>query len=581
MSRYLSIILIIFEIASAGGKYWVFFTDKGLFTRTDTITALANARQTLSQRCLLRRSKVLPPEKIVSIRDVPVCERYIRAVENAGAEIIHRTKWFNGVSVRADEGVLNRISKLPFVKKIRPVAVGRRKILPPPDENDYGAARNQLVAENVQKLHEIGVDGSGVLISIHDTGFNPEHIAFSDMDIVAMWDFVSGDSVVDYEDGDPGGVQSHGSFCLSLLGGFIEDTFSGVAPGASFLLARTEDIGGEAPVEEDNWVAAVEWDDSCGADIISSSLGYYDWYDYSDMDGDTPIITAGADRAVYLGIAVFTAAGNSGPGVGSLVAPGDGDSVITVGACDNYGIVASFSSRGPTYDGRIKPDILAPGVACYGVDGMNDSLFRYGSGTSMATPMAAGVGALLLQIKPSTTPIQLRDALRSTAKNATSPDNERGWGLIDAAAAAAYPVNDTSLIALKEGWNLIAVPVDTFILASSLPIVEPAYTYAESIYITVDTLVPGRGYFVLSSSDTFAVVIGEKITSLPVQLKYGWNLVGGLSRRTFIDEYLDVFWSFYLYGFDSDMGYYLTKSIAPGQGVWLLSNEDRTPILSE
>ncbi|RKZ28349.1 hypothetical protein DRQ26_01255, partial [bacterium] len=117
--------------------------------------------------------------------------------------------------------------------------------------------------------------------------------------------------------------------------------------------------------------------------------------------------------------------------------------------------------------------------------------------------------------------------------------------------------------------------------ASSLPIVEPAYTYAESIYITVDTLVPGRGYFVLSSSDTFAVVIGEKITSLSVQLKYGWNLVGGLSRRTFIDEYLDVFWSFYLYGFDSDMGYYLTKSIAPGQGVWLLSNEDRTPTLSE
>ncbi len=581
MLRLLTILSILCGIAFGQGKYWIFFTDKGLFSKSDSIAALDDAKNSLTERCLARRAKVLPQNKIVSWRDVPVCEKYVREIEQTGVKIVHRTKWFDGVSVYADKTVLERISNFSFVSEIRPVAVGRRKTFPAVDDSDYGAAATQLYAEGVPKLHKIGADGSGVLICITDTGFNPEHIAFADMDIVAKWDFVSGDSIVDYEDGDPGGVQSHGSLCLSILGGFLAGTFSGVAPGASFLLARTEDIGSETPVEEDNWVAAMEWADSIGADVISTSLGYYDWYDFSDMDGDTPVITAGADMAAYLGIAVFVAAGNSGPAYGSLTAPGDADSAITVGAADNSGVVAAFSSRGPTYDGRTKPDIIAPGVATFGVDGMSDSLFRYGSGTSMATPMAAGAGALLLQLRPSTDPIQLRNALRLTAANATSPNNDSGWGMLDATAAAAYPINDTAIVALEAGWNLISVPADTFVLASSLPIIEPAYTFAESIFVAVDTLFTGRGYFVFCTTDTFAVIIGEPITELTVNLQRGWNLVGGLSRRTFIDEYLDVFWSSFLYGYTSGSGYFLTKSVAPGQGVWLLSNENRTPLLDE
>ncbi len=581
--KVLFALTLLASAASGRGKYWVFFADKHLLSRADSVSALARFRQALTDRCLRRRAKVLPPERLVDWRDLPVWEGYVRAVEQMGAKIIHTTRWFNGVSVVAEDSVIAEIRRLPFVKDVRAVALGRREPEPIPEDTAYGLSAKQLWVENIPPLHAAGFDGDGVLVCITDTGFNPDHIAFAGADVVATWDFVSGDSVVDWQEGDPAGVPSHGSFCWSLLGGKVDGVMCGVAPGASFLLARTEDIGSETPAEEDNWVAAMEWADSLGADVISVSLGYSDWYLPSDMDGDTPVITAAADRAAYLGIAVFAAAGNSGAtGYGTLTAPGDGDSVVTVGACDEEGFRAAFSSRGPTADGRTKPDILALGVTAYGADGMSDDGFRYGSGTSAATPIAAGVGALLLQIKPSLDPIALRRSLRMTASNPTAPNNDIGWGIIDAKAAAAYPANDTAVLILEAGWNLIALPVADTVPAEALPIIPPVYTFSCSTFVPVDTLVPGVGYFVLCPTDTFAVLCGNPITELEIHLRRGWNLVGGLSRRTFADELGAGSAVPHLFGYSASLGgYFPDKSAPPGCGRWVFSEEETTLMLSE
>ncbi|RKZ32833.1 hypothetical protein DRQ33_05205, partial [bacterium] len=541
MSKYLLTLILIFGIVYGDSKYWVFFEDKGLQSAQDSIQALQNTKRMLTDRALKRRAKVLPKNSLVDWKDIPVCHRYVQEIQSLGIEIVHTSRWFNAVSVRGEPEQLSQIASLSYVDKIVPVKSFRRKFIPVVeetyvDDEIYGISKQQLSFMNVPPVHNMGIYGDGVLLCITDTGFNLEHIALAHCEVASQFDFVSNDSIVSWEEGDHERIESHGTKCWSEIGGKLDSIYWGVAPNSSFLLARTEDIDTEWVIEEDNWVSAAEWADSLGADIISVSLGYYYWYSPEDFDGDTPIITAAADRAAYLGIAVFSAAGNNGSGgvYRTIIAPGDGDSVITVGACNQYGQLAGFSSRGPTADGRIKPDILAHGVGTMCADG--DSGFTPASGTSMATPMAAGLAALILQIKPSLTPIQLRHILTITATNCILPDSAEGWGIADARAAAAYPLDDSSWIFFHRGWNIFANPVNNPISIDELPVEPFAYAFWESVFVETDTIIPGKGYFVYSSSDTFAIIQGEPITELDIQLTRGWNLLGGLSRRTFTYE---------------------------------------------
>ncbi len=185
-------------------------------------------------------------------------------------------------------------------------------------------------------------------------------------------------------------------------------------------------------------MAATEWAEALGAEVVSSSLGYIDWYTFEDMNGEVAVTTIAADRAVDLGVVVVTAVGNERDNPwGHLIAPADGFGVIAVGAVDSNGTVAYFSSPGPTFDGRIKPEVVALGINNWLADNApGDNDYRRGSGTSFATPLVAGVAALLLEIYPEWTPDQVRAALLDTASLSLNPDNNLGWGIVNAALAA-------------------------------------------------------------------------------------------------------------------------------------------------
>jgi len=314
---------------------------------------------------------------------------------------------------------------------------------------------------NLQPLTDQGVDATGVRIAILDTGFDTSDAAFSGITITAQHDFVFNDDVVQDEPGkDVAGAQFHGTATWSLFAGNVAGRLHGIARGASFLLAKTEDIRSETRVEEDNYVAALEWADSIGVDIVSSSLAYLVFdngfsYTPSQLNGDVAVTTVAADMAAQRGILVVTAAGNEGPGSRSIWTPADGDSVLAIGAEDSLGTIADFSSRGPTADGRIKPDFTAPGVAVCVVTG-GGHVQRL-NGTSFATPLIAASAALVKQMHPSLLPMELRAAFRSTASKRAAPDTIYGWGRPNVAASAVFPSGVTATAPLPAAGPLTTI----------------------------------------------------------------------------------------------------------------------------
>lgn len=433
---------------------WIFFTDKG-----DNISEKLNTVETnLTPKAYQRRLRNRPADKLVDFYDVPVNSQYAREVASRVERVRHKSHWLNAVSVEIKKASVYDVAALPFVKKIDLV---RKSVRPLPEvvenptlpaqNNDginalnYGPSFTQNDQINVPALHNLGYDGSGVLVAMLDAGFNNlQHEALLHLNILKTWDFVNGDSIVSDEPGQMGSG-NHGTYTLSALAGFHENDLIGPAYGADFVLAKTENTDYEQNIEEDHWVAGAEWADSLGADIISSSLGYRDFdpgqtsYTWQDMDGNTAVSTIGADIAASRGILVSNSAGNEGPASppeNSIIAPSDGDSVIAVGAVNSSGNRASFSSMGPTADGRIKPDVMAMGVSTYCASPNNPSGYFGVSGTSLSCPLAAGVAALVLQVNPSASNMEILEALRSTADNASSPDNSYGWGILNAYNAA-------------------------------------------------------------------------------------------------------------------------------------------------
>ncbi|MBP1654857.1 MAG: Subtilisin-like serine protease, partial [Bacteroidetes bacterium] len=290
----------------------------------------------------------------------------------------------------------------------------------------------------------------GVLVGVFDNGFRlPSHESLSSTTILATRDFVDRkESVVPANPATNFGA--HGTNTLTTIGGNKPGQLIGPAFGATFILARTENDSSETPVEEDNWVAAIEWADSIGVQVTSTSLGYldYDWpytsWTWRDMNGRTTKISRAAAMAAAKGIVVVNSAGNEGmPGdttINSLIAPADADSMIAVGAVTPQGVRTYFSSVGPTTSvpPRIKPDIMATGSSIYCASATNPTSYTYVQGTSFSCPLAAGVAALMVKAAPTATPMQVIQALKMTASQAATPDNRMGWGIIDAPKAITY-----------------------------------------------------------------------------------------------------------------------------------------------
>ncbi len=436
---------------------WIYFTDKAV-SGAELTAALRQAEQDLPERTLNRRAKVRQAGSLVDGTDLPVAAAYIDAARATGALLRKQSRWINAASFNATREQIADIAALPFVAKVDLVAQFIRPEVPVSDAErelaekirgeakdaatwtlGYGASTATLEQINVPPLHDLGLTGDGVIIAMLDAGFRTLHPVFDNLDIVAQWDFVNDDPIVDEEEGDATFQARHGTQTLSMIAGFKEGEFGAPAFGASVILAMTEEVGDELPIEEDNWVAGLEWAESLGADIISTSLGYFFWYEFSDMDGNTAVTTVAGDMAVGRGLLVVTSAGNERDSEwGHMTAPADGDSIIAAGAVGLNGDLASFSSPGPTYDGRIKPDVSAQGLSNIAASYYDDVSYNAVDGTSFACPLIAGVGALLLERVPQLTPMQIREALRMTADRASTPDNDYGWGIIDALAAMEY-----------------------------------------------------------------------------------------------------------------------------------------------
>lgn len=437
---------------------WIFFTDKG----PDAVRKIQLTEQTLLPHARQRRLRNRPANRLTDIHDVPVYRVYLRRITGEGVRLRHKSRWLNAVSVDATADQLRRIESLSFVRKIDVVHRFRGPEVPPerPVEGrlvpqaestyslSYGSSLTQNQLIHTPELHDLGYDGSGVIICMLDAGFNNlQHDALAPIQILHTWDFVNGDSVVSDEPGQMGSG-THGTYTLGTIAGYAPGHLIGPAFGASFLLAKTENTDYEQHIEEDHWVAGAEWADSLGADIISSSLGYRDFdpgvpsYTWQDMDGNTAIVTIGADMAASRGILVVNSAGNEGSSSptnpNTLVAPADGDSVLAAGAVDGSGQRVYFSSMGPTADGRIKPDVMAMGAGVTAPSTGSASGYTSVDGTSFSCPLTAGAAALILQANPYISNMDIVEALRQTASRAASPDNQYGWGIVNAYAAAFY-----------------------------------------------------------------------------------------------------------------------------------------------
>lgn len=430
---------------------WVYFKDKG----PNAMSKLNNPLAIVSQRSLDRRSKVKPAGGLLDYTDIPLYGAYVSSVASNVTKVRHQIKWLNCLSVEVNREQVNIISNMDHVKGIElvekfaiisenpeissdmsPVFINPTDD-PLADTLTYGTgnAVTQITQIKVNLVHNQGIKGQGVMIASFDAGFsNLTHEAFTTypMKIQSTYDFQNNTPTLT--------GHSHGTATLCLTGGYKPGKMVGPAYGSTFILGRTEVDPTERPVEMDNWIRAADWADSLGADIITSSLGYlefdagYTSYTWQDMNGNTMPITIAADLAVNKGIIVSNSAGNNGSSThNTLGGPADGDSVLTVGAVGSTGTRASFSSIGPTTDNppRIKPDVMAMGSGNYYAS-TSGNLYTTGSGTSFSCPLTSGVCALVLSANRNLTPLQVMGILKKFASNSSSPNNNMGWGIIDA-----------------------------------------------------------------------------------------------------------------------------------------------------
>lgn len=465
----LSIILIVLLAFTAAGqtgaKYRIVFTDKN-----NSPYSISTPLAFLSQRALDRRSLhgvAVTPE------DIPVNPQYIDSVVAKGATYLNSSKWFNSmVAIIPAANVYNQVNALPFVDTLvylAPVIKQKQandKFKPEniffkpgqkhnrqakkdgdiasPAKNtsviDYGAAYNQIRMLYGDVLHSNGYTGENKVIAVLDAGFsNANFIAVFD----SLW--ANGQILGNKDFVQPGGnvfqSHNHGTNVLSVMGANIPAQMVGTAPGAAYWLLRSEDAATEYLIEEDNWVAAAEFADSAGADIINSSLTYTEFFDtiqnhtYADLDGNTTLVARGADKAAAKGMILVISAGNYGGGPWQHIgSPADADSVLTIGAVDAFGSYASFSSTGPSSDGQVKPDVVAQGSGTTISD--NWGTIVSSSGTSFSAPIISGLMACLWQAHPTLTNIQLLDAVRQSGNKFNNPDSLLGYGIPNFAAAA-------------------------------------------------------------------------------------------------------------------------------------------------
>ncbi|HAN17525.1 MAG: hypothetical protein A2X13_02915 [Bacteroidetes bacterium GWC2_33_15] len=451
MSKKITITLLsicfIFQLHAqvAPNRYRVFFVDKN--NNNYTINA---PEQFLSEKAINRRLN-----QGIEIRenDLPVSKLYVDSLKSLGLTILNQSKWMNSAVIYStDQELIDTLDQIGFIKSLKklypesipPKTYSKTACSEYYTESDnslsYGESGTQISMLNGHILHQNGYMGQGITIAVIDAGFYNSDILpafdslFVNNQVLDTYDFVAGDSEV-YSD------NSHGMKVLSIIAGNIPGQLIGTAPKANFLLLRSEDVNSEYSIEEDNWVSAAEYADSAGTDIINTSLGYTEFddpsqnYTYSTMDGNSTFISRAADIAASKGILVVVSAGNLGDDEWKYIsAPADADSVLTVGAVDAFAGYVSFSSQGPTFDGRIKPNVAAMGYQTV-IQDISGQITK-GNGTSFSAPIISGLAACLWQALPDLTNMEIISLIEQSAHHFSTPDYELGYGIPDFAKAA-------------------------------------------------------------------------------------------------------------------------------------------------
>lgn len=427
-------------------RYRVTFTDK-----KDCGYSTRRPEAFLSPKAIERRRRYgLRVDKY----DLPVTPKYLKALTDLGLHIYNKSKWNNTAVIElSDTAILAEVRRLPFVNEVRCVWISPDSIpylpLMPPRETFvtnkrdtltntvYGHGLEQADMLSADYLHKAGYRGAGITIAVIDGGFfNTDLVSgLAEARILGTRNFVRpGKSV--YEES-----QVHGTMVLSCIAANAPYSLVGTAPEASFYLLQSEDSESEQLVEEDNWCAAVEYADSLGCDIVTSSLGYLTFdhpemsHTYRELDGRTAINSRSASLAASRGILLLNSAGNSGDEAWKKIGfPADARDMLAVGAVNANRVNTTFSSVGNSADGRIKPDVMAMGgnAAVYLADGEVGTA----NGTSFSCPILCGAAACLVQMFPRKRPAEIIRAIRMSGHNADHPDNIFGYGIPDMVEAA-------------------------------------------------------------------------------------------------------------------------------------------------
>jgi len=430
--------------------YRIYLSDKN-----NTPYSIDNPSEFLSQRAIDKRARFNIP---ITEQDLPVNPQYKQQILALHAEIqpLAVSKWMNTFTIYCpDSTVLPQILNLPFVDSMEavgnyvlydapvyqhpenPIPMVHSSSIPTKDAIDYGEGLAQIALFNGVPLHEEGFHGEGMLIAVIDGGFfGIENTNFY-QDLVNSGRFYDHYSLMpNFVDTlTSGWDEVHGTVVTSAMAANTNGELVGTAPGASYALIHTEWVGSEEIIEEDFWANGAEIADSLGADVINSSLGYRMFPDfpqnditYENMDGVHSIASRCATILGQKGVIVCVAAGNDGNSEFYHISrPGDAFDILCVGACTSDSIIASFSSRGYSYDGRVKPDIISQGVetACYNPFNM----LEFSNGTSLATPVAAGMCACLWQAMPCYTSTQIMQMIRESGHLYNNPNPEFGYGI--------------------------------------------------------------------------------------------------------------------------------------------------------
>jgi hypothetical protein len=415
-------------------RYFVSFKDK-----INTPYSISNPLQFLSQKSIDRRAK---ENFAISPEDLPVDPAYVAQVKATGASVFFTSRWFNGVLIQADKPTATLVSNLSFVSTVELVAPGTKllggrksRINKLERAISANALQNHLQLEmiGIDKMQDAGYHGEGIDVAVFDAGFIGVNTLAAFQPIFAEGRMKSAFNFVNNST-DVYSAADHGTEVLSVIAGNISNTYLGAAYKANFFLYQTEDAYSEYRIEEYNWLFAAERADSAGVYVINSSLGYNTFddptmdYTYEDLDGKTSVVSRAASRAFERGIVVINSAGNEGDNSWQYIdVPADTEGVIACGAVDNSGLRSTFSSIGPSSDGRIKPDVSALGEGAVVI--MSSGNVGSASGTSFSSPLIASLVIGLRQALPQASAKEIYQRIINSASQASRPDNLLGYGI--------------------------------------------------------------------------------------------------------------------------------------------------------